>query len=114
NCPASANVSASDPLQIQAASLASVGRPNAALCFSRALPNPAIIGPPDPAVTDINPPPPGKTAEEEKVINVAEPPVVEEVEEVVIKVVPIEAMVKVGVMDKFGPLYEVVVQVVRI
>jgi hypothetical protein len=99
--------------------------------LSRALRNPAIIGPPDPAVIDIIPPPsrPPRTTAEEGVIkatvtNVGEEvekdeeveEVVEEVviEEVVIEEPPTEAMVKVGVMDEVEPIDEVVVHVVPI
>jgi hypothetical protein len=89
------------------------------------LPNPAIIGPPDPAaIAGI--PPPRETAEEEaiaeKIIEAAiikvgvmdfESGVNKEVEEVVEEVVLIEAMVKVGAMDEVESIDEVIIQVVR-
>jgi hypothetical protein len=93
--------------------------------LSGALPNPAIIGPPDPTGIAFIPPPPRRTTEEaiaEKVIEATvikvgvvdfEPVIDEEVEEiiekVVIKVVAIEAMVKIVVMDEVEPIDEVVI-----
>jgi hypothetical protein len=82
------------------------------MLVSGAYRNPALVRPPGPADVEITPPP-RKTAEEttidEGVIEatviieaVEEAEAVEEVvEAVVIQVVPIEAMVKVGVVDEF-------------